>query len=219
MRLLVDDQLFELGSQEVLVLEPGRILEGTPAIADGEYRWMTLDGELAGQVIASFGLTPGFRLRSVKCPQELFDQLELAVQEVMPGSEYRAGVLAYEILVLASAGVAGCGERGRHRVELDQALRYIEQNYTSAALSVKSVSSEFGINRSRFTRLFAEAFGISPSSYIGNLRFRRALLMLRETALPIADVARSCGFDDPGYFSRMFRRRMGFAPGKFRKIM
>lgn len=220
MRLLVDQQIMELGGQEVLVLEPERELSGIPAETTGEYRWMTLDGKFAEEIISAFGLTPGFRLRAGKCPQELFDQLELAVQEIMPGSEYRAGALAYEILALAAAGIAGSGVRGRcHPLDLDKALLFIEQNYTSPALNVNAVAAEFGIHRSQFSRLFSNAFGISPSACIANLRFQRALRMLRESALPIAEIAGSCGFEDAGYFTRIFRQRMGISPGRFRKTM
>ena len=50
-----------------------------------------------------------------------------------------------------------------------------------------------------------------------NIRIRRASALLRESTLPITEIALRCGFGDSNYFSRAFRKASGMTPSQFRK--
>ncbi len=58
--------------------------------------------------------------------------------------------------------------------------------------------------------------GCSPKDYLLGIRLGRAKELLAVTELPVAAVARRVGYDDPAYFSRLFTRRVGMAPIRFR---
>ncbi|ELS52493.1 putative transcriptional regulator [Streptomyces viridochromogenes Tue57] len=58
--------------------------------------------------------------------------------------------------------------------------------------------------------------GRSPKDYMLGIRLGRAKELLAATELPVAAVARRVGHDDPAYFSRLFTRRVGTAPVRFR---
>jgi AraC-like DNA-binding protein len=59
--------------------------------------------------------------------------------------------------------------------------------------------------------------GLTYQGVIDEVRFRSATDLLRDSGLPIGDIARSVGFDDPAHFARMFRRVGGSSPRQFRK--
>jgi AraC-like DNA-binding protein len=60
--------------------------------------------------------------------------------------------------------------------------------------------------------LFKKAFGLSPVSYRTRLRLRRARELLVSSQLNVSQAARTVGFTDPLYFSRVFRRTFGVTP-------
>ncbi len=98
-------------------------------------------------------------------------------------------------------------------VELAQ--RYIEHNY-SQHLGVDEIASHVGISRSHLYRVFVRHLSLSPNNYVVRFRVAKACALLA-TPLTIAEVAGSVGFDDPLYFSRVFRSVKGMSPLAYRK--
>ena len=68
----------------------------------------------------------------------------------------------------------------------------------------------------RFSHIFKECIGVSPYAYIINLRMKMAAELLALSNLPISEVAYKAGFDNPLYFSRMFKKQYGVSPSDFR---
>jgi AraC-like DNA-binding protein len=58
--------------------------------------------------------------------------------------------------------------------------------------------------------------GCSPTEFVIRERLAHARDLLTTTALPISSIAGSCGYDDPGYFTRLFTARVGASPTAFR---
>ena len=69
------------------------------------------------------------------------------------------------------------------------------------------------VSAAHFARSFREAFGMPPHRYF---RIERAVAMLRETDLPITDIAFSTGWKSLGTFGRIFRDITGESPGNLR---
>lgn len=96
------------------------------------------------------------------------------------------------------------------------AVRYLQDNY-STAINMTELAHENGLSESHFYREFKRLIGQTPVNYLIGLRLGRAAVYLRETSLPIAEIAELCGFNDPYYFCRVFVRRHGVSPSRFRK--
>src|SRR3546814_16152484 len=58
---------------------------------------------------------------------------------------------------------------------------------------------------------------MSPLAYVHTLRLEEAKQQLEATRLPIEAVAAECGYEDAGYFSRLFTRRVGLTPASYRR--
>ncbi len=74
-----------------------------------------------------------------------------------------------------------------------------------------------GVSEAHFARSFKEAFGVPPHRYLLTRRMERAASMLRDTDLPIIEIALQSGYASLGTFGRTFRDVMGKSPSEQRK--
>lgn len=66
-------------------------------------------------------------------------------------------------------------------------------------------------------KLFRREYGVTPYEYWLNEKMRIARHLLRDTTLPVSAVASSLGYEDPQYFSGLFKRKCGMPPQTYRK--
>ncbi|MFJ3953277.1 AraC family transcriptional regulator [Streptomyces sp. Je 1-4] len=83
-------------------------------------------------------------------------------------------------------------------------------------LSVAEHAARHGMTPAELRTAVRRGAGCSPKDYLLAIRLGRAKELLVGTELPVAAVARRVGYDDPAYFSRLFTRRVGTAPVRFR---
>ncbi|MEU6733029.1 helix-turn-helix domain-containing protein [Streptomyces physcomitrii] len=83
-------------------------------------------------------------------------------------------------------------------------------------LSVAEHAARHGMTPAELRTAVRRGAGCSPKDYLLGIRLGRAKELLAVTDLPVAAVARRVGYDDPAYFSRLFTRRVGMAPVRFR---
>ncbi len=84
-------------------------------------------------------------------------------------------------------------------------------------LRIRDLARHSGCSPATLTRQFRTYTGHAPLAFIQRLRLERASALLATTGDPIAEVAAQCGFPDPAFFYRVFRRRFGAAPGAWRQ--
>lgn len=94
-------------------------------------------------------------------------------------------------------------------------LVYIDQ-HKSDPMTVEDLASIACYSPFHFHRLFHAFVGESLYAYIKRLRLEQAALQLRNSDLPVTDIAFNAGFDTPGAFARAFRDRFGISPTGFR---
>ncbi len=81
---------------------------------------------------------------------------------------------------------------------------------------VKRLASVSGVSEAHFARSFKQAFGAPPHRYLLTRRIERASALLRDTELPITDIAFEAGWSSLGTFGRTFFDITGESPGDFR---
>lgn len=99
----------------------------------------------------------------------------------------------------------------------EAAERLVERNLGLRRLSPEWLARKLGCSRSAIYRLFRQR-GHSVMEFVSERRLQRAYESLAnpDNRQTIADIASSCGFDDPSAFSRLFRRRFGCTPREAR---
>jgi len=93
---------------------------------------------------------------------------------------------------------------------------YIEECYSSD-LSRDEVAGLFNISSNYLSNLFKSQAGIGFSSYINQLRIKRACHLLKNFNQTLDEVAFSCGYHETGYFCRVFKKHTGSTPGEYRR--
>ena len=81
---------------------------------------------------------------------------------------------------------------------------------------VRRLARVSGVSAAHFARSFKEAFGVPPHRYLLTRRIERATAQLRETDLPITEIAFQAGWSSLGTFGRTFRDVTGESPGMVR---
>lgn len=87
----------------------------------------------------------------------------------------------------------------------------------SAALSVAERAGELGMSTEAFRTAVRDVTGLGPNELVIRTRLTHAQQLLATTTMEVGAIARQVGYDDPAYFSRLFRRRVGVAPRQFRE--
>ncbi|MFO1337422.1 MAG: helix-turn-helix transcriptional regulator [Burkholderiaceae bacterium] len=81
---------------------------------------------------------------------------------------------------------------------------------------VRRLAEVSGVSEAHFARSFKQAFGLPPHRYLLTRRIERAAALLRDTDLPITDIAFQTGWESLGSFGRTFRDITGQPPGDLR---
>ena len=80
------------------------------------------------------------------------------------------------------------------------------------------IAHEQGLSYSTFQRRWREQFDLPPGRHLLNLRLSESCRLLVETDMTAAEIGVETGFEDPGYFSRMFKEHIGMPPSRYRKL-
>jgi AraC-like DNA-binding protein len=95
-------------------------------------------------------------------------------------------------------------------------LREVIELHLFSNLSLEQLTKLCNLSLSSFKRKFKKEFNDSPANYIIGKKIEKAKEMLRMTNLSISEVAYEIGFQDQFYFTRLFKRKTGTTPSKFR---
>ena len=88
---------------------------------------------------------------------------------------------------------------------------------TRAIGPVSDYAAAMGLSRNYLNRLVKSSTGSSAGEWIDHARINRAKRLLRETQLPIIDIAVAAGLEDQSYFARFFKRQTGLTPTAYRR--
>ena len=98
-----------------------------------------------------------------------------------------------------------------------KAKEYI-QNHFSDPLTLEEVSEMVGLSTAYFSALFKKTEGEGFAKYLINVRMEQAKLLLRESNLPVTEICRKVGYNDPKHFTHTFEKAAGVKPSTYRKL-
>lgn len=105
---------------------------------------------------------------------------------------------------------------GHYKNDVAKTIAYIEENYMHR-LTLASISANVNLSSSYLCRVFKSEVGISITSYLNNLRIRKAATLIKEQDLSLKEISAMVGIDDQLYFSRLFKKCMGISPSEYGK--
>lgn len=99
----------------------------------------------------------------------------------------------------------------------------IEKSFTDAGFSVEVAISKLPLNYDYVRKLFKSEVGLSPHEYLISLKMKLAKDIIlsgvtnRYSEYTVSQIAEACGFQEPLYFSRVFKKYYGVSPANFMK--
>ncbi|PQJ28802.1 hypothetical protein BSZ32_10060 [Rubritalea profundi] len=82
---------------------------------------------------------------------------------------------------------------------------------------VEDMASKSNMSTFHFARSFKKTTGHSPHKYLTTMRLEKAVSLMENDDISLADVASESGFSDQAHFTRVFKKRMGTTPAAYRK--
>lgn len=101
---------------------------------------------------------------------------------------------------------------------IEQAKKYIKENYTSENMSLNEVAGYVNISPSYFSTIFSRETGTTFMRYLTDLRMTKAKELLKCTNLPCSDIGIEVGYKDPHYFSYLFKKEHNCTPLQYRTM-
>ncbi|WP_421907516.1 AraC family transcriptional regulator [Mameliella sp.] len=179
-----------------------------------EFFWICISGREAVRIwtaiIAAHGplVEPGDRV------VDRIAEIVRTLSDTGIASPAQCSALAYEVCMSLAEEFLEQGSAVRRRRRVDAVRGVIDHARANLdrPLSIDEMAAIAGYSRSHFTRVFEQSEGISPARFMLELRLREALAQLQSGGKTVKQIAFDCGFRDPSYFAKTFRRVYGIAP-------
>ncbi|MEU1125162.1 AraC family transcriptional regulator [Streptomyces sp. NPDC005899] len=143
-------------------------------------------------------------------PRAAIGRIVRAAHRDDPHLDVEAGAALHELLVSLRRARADTAPDG-------ESVLAALARHACRPLTVAEHAARHGMTPAQLRAAVRRGAGCSPKEYLLTVRLGRAEELLATTDLPVAAVARRVGYDDPAYFSRLFARRVGTAPVRFRE--
>ncbi|MEO3765640.1 AraC family transcriptional regulator [Streptomyces sp. B8F3] len=158
------------------------------------------------------GFTDGFvvPLSTAEHVRRAVRKIATVCNETEPQYASSVAVVLHEFLITVRRSRADLGSHVPTALE-----RFAES--ACLPISVPEHSRRLSLPRDELHDAVGRAAGCSPKEFILATRLNQAKDLLAHTDLTVAAIARRVGYDDQGYFTRLFTKRVGLPPSSFRK--
>ncbi|MDO5417923.1 MAG: AraC family transcriptional regulator [Lachnospiraceae bacterium] len=183
-----------------------------------EVYWVHFTGKDAKQLLEQYGFASGHVFDSGSSPdyQRLFRQMIQELQLGRPGYEDLLPLLLKQLLILVSRQLADEGKRnGYAQKTVEQAAIYFNECYQTD-INIEAYAASKGMSACWFIRNFRQYHNMTPMKYILSLRVSNARHLLETTSYNVNEIAAIVGYENPLYFSRLFKKMTGFSPTEYR---
>lgn len=176
--------------------------------------WIVTEGKQIEQILSAIGISrecPYMYIKDQRRIKNIYDEIFEKASCVDLTSKMECISLMYRLFGVLSE------EKSLESTNphVEKALTYIHAHYCEP-INVQSVAAVLGLNSNYFSKLFKQNIGTSPMQYINVLKVNRAKFLLKNSDMPISEISSVIGYNDPFYFSRMFKREEKTSPLNYR---
>ena len=210
--LLHNDKLYILSRGNLAIYAPNE--EQKYSFSSGcSSLWCHFSGNLVEELFNSSNLSSGVYFLNPN--KEIFESYSTLIQRFHLSDKQLLANASLLELIYHISNASTASEQNRNSDIITQTLTYININYNKQ-LTLDELAKKAGYSKSRFSHLFLEIVGMSPIKYQNDIRLKNSCELLHSTKLTIAEIAQSCGFNDPLYFSRIFKKKYKISPTQYR---
>jgi len=212
---------FEIHPGETLLLWPGRRHFGTrPYSADLSFYWIhfridsrrRMAKELTVRIPQHGALSRDDRLAELF--HRFLDDQETGALKPL-SSSYLIALMLFEVAESQRSAAAAAGDAA---AALASRAQHLIQTRFHQNISTADNAGELSCNPDYLGRVFRRVYGHTLIDEIHLRRLRSARRLLIESTFNVDQIATECGFQDSGYFRRIFRRKQGVSPRAYRQL-
>lgn len=149
--------------------------------------------------------------------QELFLSIIREIQLTRPSfGELSALYLKQLFLLLKRIREEGGVKRTELQKQMEKTVRYFHENLAKN-IEIETYAKEHHMSTCWFIRSFKEYAGMPPGKYLTEIRIKKAKELLESTDYSIGEIGGIIGYENPLYFSRIFKKTAGVSPAEYRK--
>ena len=234
--IVVGTERREASRGDILYIPPTMVFRADSIGGKASIRGMKFDSSILeanmenfdAEVFYMFYLQSKSKIAHFKSDSPVYEALSRCMQESY--DEYVAKEICYKLPIRANIYLMMttllryyCGSKDEsdkmiyHNVlRLRPVMDYISEHYCEK-IYIEKLSEMIGVSADYFTKMFKDSIGKTPIEYINGLRVNRAMQLLCDTDIAMAEIAESTGFCNPNYFHKIFKQYMETSPLVFRK--
>jgi len=176
------------------------------------YLYITFGGTGVDELLNNFGIS------EENCVFEGFEHLTdfwmTSIRRVTPSN---ATALTESVLLYSLSYIGNSEIDSSDTNRFESILSYIKENFTDPTISVKKTADIYFYSEKYLSSLFKKNTGVKFTEYLNELRISYAATLMDEKKLSVSEVALRCGFSDPLYFSKVFKKTIGVTPSEYIK--
>ena len=181
-----------------------------------EYLWVHFTGSHTESFIKEYGISIFPAVNKMTVDKQLILRFQNIFDAFTEWDKFRDD----ELSILFERLLLSVGRRINKKNEsaqrpLKTSLNYINNCYNSK-IPIPELAKMENLSVSRYNTVFKKLMGISPIEYITHLRINNACELLSSTSFSIKEIAGINGYDDPHFFSKVFKKQTGTSPTVYR---
>ncbi len=209
-----------IGKGNVILFRPGRRQVYYYYAADKpEVYWVHFTGNQVAALLGKFGFPQEefiFNIETSPNWQWLYRKMIRELQMHREGYPQILGVTLCQLLLEISRYRSEAKQVGAGMTEMvEEATQYFNDNYNKP-ISVEEYAQNHQMTPCWFIQNFKKITKLTPMQYIIDLRITNAMSLLQRREYNVAEVALAVGYENPLYFSRLFKKHTGISPSEYR---
>ena len=218
--LQIDSRNFRVSAGDAFLIPAEQMSYYQASATDPwSYSWVGITGLRALQYVRQIlTITPEhFVIRGLQTEKYAVPIRKAAeMKGTCAGNYFHSEMVLYELFSYFATDLPGLENVDTAPSLASQIKFFLDAKYMER-LRIESLAEHFGVHPNHFSRLFREAYGMSPKQYLQKMKLEKAAMMLETTDMPVALISESLGFDDQHAFSKTFKKYWEISPRDFRQ--
>lgn len=187
-----------------------------------EVYWVHFTGKDVKNLLRSYGIPDDTHIINTGTSLEytrIFKQMILELQRQQADYPEMLTLLLRQLLILIHRQLTS-----DHKIrnvfldsEMEAAIQYFNDNYNTE-INIEEYAASRGMSVSWFIRNFKQYADTTPMQYIVSIRIANAQVLLETTDYNVTEIGNIVGYDNPLYFSRIFKKQKGVSPSEYRTL-
>lgn len=151
--------------------------------------------------------------------QDFSHLIELWMSSIVRITQVNANILTESVLLYTLSYISRSTNHAEANKNSENLLPmivdYVDTHYRESSITLRSVAGMFSYTEKYLSRFFKMKMGLGFNEYLNELRLQYARQLINEGVTSISEIAQRCGFSDPLYFSKFFKKKTDVSPREY----